>query len=38
MYRVTYDFYLKYALWDARAYRMTFLRGSNVTMGRPIFR
>lgn len=38
MYRVTYDFYIKYALWDARAYRMTFLRGSNVTIGRPIFR
>lgn len=29
MFRVAYDFYLKYQMWDARAYHLAFLTGAN---------
>lgn len=37
VYRITYDFWLKYQLWDARAYELLFLRGSNRGWG-SVFR
>lgn len=36
--RVTYDFWMKYQLWDARAYHLAYLRGSNSLIGKSIFR
>lgn len=38
VFRVSYDLWLKYALWDARAYDLVFLRGANALTGRRIFR
>lgn len=38
IYRVAYDFWLKYAIWDPRAYRLVFLTGANAEMGRGLFR
>jgi N4-gp56 family major capsid protein len=38
IFRVSYDFWLKYALWDARAYDLAFFRGPNVLTGRRQFR
>jgi hypothetical protein len=37
MFRVAYDFYMKFALWEARAYDLVLLRGANALMGKPIF-
>jgi len=36
--RVAYDFYLKYALWEPRAFNLAFLRGSNSVFGKAIFK
>lgn len=36
--RVTYDFWMKYQLWDARAYHLAYLRGSNSLIGKRVFK
>jgi len=34
IYRISYDMWLKYALWDSRAYELVFLRGANALTGK----
>lgn len=38
IYRIAYDMWMKYALWEARSYEMVFLRGPNALIQGGIFR
>lgn len=38
VFRISYDFWMKYALWDARAYHLAFLKGANSLIGKRITR
>lgn len=37
VYRVAYDMWLKYQLWEPRAYDLRFVRGANALMGRDLW-
>lgn len=37
IYRVAYDFWGKFQLWDARAFDLVFLTGANALIGRRVF-
>lgn len=38
IFRISYDMWMKYALWDARAYHLAFLNAPNSLVGSRLFR